>query len=86
MIGGFALGGNSNAARVVVSAAGPSLAAVGINNLLANPTRNALRPNGQCITFNDTGLIEVYATQESANNVLNQPLGPFPITDHNSLS
>ena len=54
MIGGFALGGNSiNAAKVVVRALGPSLAAAGINNPLANPTLQLFDNNGQAVAFND---------------------------------
>ena len=54
MIGGFALGGSSiNPARVVVRALGPSLAQVGINNPLSNPTLQLFDSNGQSVAFND---------------------------------
>ena len=54
MIGGFALGGNStNPERVVIRALGPSLAQVGINNPLTNPTLQLFDNNGQSVAFND---------------------------------
>ena len=54
MIGGFALGGGStNSAKVVVRAIGPSLAQVGINNPLSNPTLQLFDNNGQSVAFND---------------------------------
>jgi len=54
MIGGFALGGSSiNPAKVIVRALGPSLAAAGINNPLANPTLQLFDNNGQSVAFNN---------------------------------
>jgi hypothetical protein len=54
MIGGFALGGTStNPVKVVVRAIGPSLAQVGINNPLSNPTLELFDNNGQAVAFND---------------------------------
>jgi hypothetical protein len=54
MIGGFALGGSSiNPARVVVRAIGPSLAQVGINNALSDPTLQLFDNNGQSVAIND---------------------------------
>jgi len=54
MIGGFALGGNStNPVKVVVRAIGPSLAQVGINNPLSNPTLELFDNNGQVVATND---------------------------------
>jgi hypothetical protein len=54
MIGGFSLGGSSiNPAKVVVRAIGPSLAANGITNPLANPTLQLFDSNGQSVAFND---------------------------------
>lgn len=54
MIGGFVLGGSSiNPARVVVRALGPSLAQVGINSPLSNPTLQLFDNNGQVVAAND---------------------------------
>ena len=38
MIGGFMLGGNTNSSHVIVRGIGPSLAAAGVTNVLADPT------------------------------------------------
>jgi hypothetical protein len=54
MIGGFVLGGSSiNPAKVVVRALGPSLAQLGINNSLSNPTLQLFDNNGQVVASND---------------------------------
>jgi glucose/arabinose dehydrogenase len=53
MIGGFIVGNNIGAAKVVVRALGPSLASAGITNPLANPTLELHDSNGALIRFNN---------------------------------
>ena len=53
MIGGFMLGGNTNSSHVIVRGIGPSLAAAGVTNVLADPTIDLRDNNGDRITFND---------------------------------
>jgi hypothetical protein len=53
MIGGFTLGASSNPTRIVVRALGPSLAAVGLNNVLADPTLELHNANGTIMVSND---------------------------------
>lgn len=54
MIGGFILGGtNTQPARVVVRAIGPSLGSAGISNPLSNPTLELFDGNGLSVGFND---------------------------------
>jgi hypothetical protein len=70
MIGGFVLGGSSiNPARVVVRALGPSLAQVGINNPLSNPTLQLFDNNGQVVASNDNWADD--PTQAAALQTLN---------------
>jgi len=52
MIGGFILGGGSNA-RVVVRGIGPSLSQFGVNNPLADPTLELHDGNGAVLISND---------------------------------
>lgn len=52
MIGGFILQGNF-ARKIIVRAMGPSLAAAGVANVLANPTLELLNAQGTRIAFND---------------------------------
>ena len=52
MIGGFILGGN-NDTRVVVRGIGPSLAQVGLNPVLTNPTLELRDNNGSLLIAND---------------------------------
>jgi N-acetylneuraminic acid mutarotase len=52
MFGGFILGGNSNA-RVVVRGRGPSLAQLGLNPVLADPTLELHDSNGVTMVSND---------------------------------
>lgn len=53
MIGGFIIGGGAGGARVVVRAIGPSLAALGISNPLADPTLDLHDANGAIVATND---------------------------------
>lgn len=53
LIGGFILGGTDNGTRVIVRALGPSLAAAGVSNTLANPTLDLRDANGERLFFND---------------------------------
>ena len=53
VIGGFILGGNSGNARVVVRGIGPSLAAAGVPNPLADPTLELRNSNGALLASND---------------------------------
>ena len=53
MIGGFTLGGNQNATRMVVRALGPSLSAFGLTNLMADPTLELRNANGTIMISND---------------------------------
>lgn len=52
-IGGFIVGNNIGAAKVIVRAIGPSLQSAGISNPLANPTLELRDGNGALIRFND---------------------------------
>jgi hypothetical protein len=52
MIGGFTLSGN-NPARIAVRALGPSLAAFGLANVLADPTLELHDANGAILVSND---------------------------------
>ncbi|MEO7723563.1 MAG: hypothetical protein ABIU29_02575 [Chthoniobacterales bacterium] len=90
MIGGFILGGtNTEPARVVVRAIGPSLGGAGISNPLSNPILEIFDGTGQSVGFNDNwqddsaqaaelqGLnIAPTAAAESAL-VLTLPPGPY---------
>ena len=53
MIGGFIVLGNNGATSVVVRGIGPSLAAAGIANALADPMLEVYNGNGQLILAND---------------------------------
>jgi glucose/arabinose dehydrogenase len=53
LIGGFILGGNSGAAKVVVRAIGPSLTHSGIANALANPVLEVRDSNAALVRAND---------------------------------
>jgi hypothetical protein len=53
MIGGFILGGDTGNARVAIRGIGPSLAQVGLNNVLADPTLDLRDSNGTQLVFND---------------------------------
>jgi glucose/arabinose dehydrogenase len=53
VIGGFIMGNNIGAAKVVVRALGPSLAPRGVNNPLANPTLALHDSNGALLRFNN---------------------------------
>ena len=53
MIGGFILGGNSNAAGIAIRGLGPSLANFGLNNVLADPILDLHDANGTVLVSND---------------------------------
>ena len=53
MIGGFILGGNSGNTRVAVRGIGPSLARIGLNPVLADPTLELHDGNGALLIAND---------------------------------
>jgi hypothetical protein len=53
MIGGFILGGGNGAARILIRAIGPSLAAFGISNPLQNPTVTLRDGNGTQLNYNN---------------------------------
>jgi sugar lactone lactonase YvrE len=53
MIGGFIIGSGNGAARLAIRAIGPSLAAAGISNPLADPTLTLRDGNGALVSFND---------------------------------
>jgi uncharacterized protein GlcG (DUF336 family) len=53
LIGGFIVGANSGAARVLIRAVGPSLSRFGINHPLADPMLEIHNANGAMITTND---------------------------------
>jgi uncharacterized delta-60 repeat protein len=53
MIGGFILGGNSGSSRIAVRGIGPSLAQVGLSNVLTNPTLELHDGNGATLIAND---------------------------------
>ncbi len=53
VIGGFLLGGHSGEDRIVVRGMGPSLAAAGVPNVLANPTLELRDGNGALLVANN---------------------------------
>ena len=53
MIAGFILAGGSGSSKVIVRGIGPSLAAAGIDQPLADPTLELHDGNGIAIAFND---------------------------------
>jgi hypothetical protein len=53
MIGGFMVGGNSTPTRIAVRALGPSLANLGLANVLADPTLELHDANGAIMLSND---------------------------------
>ena len=53
LIGGFILGGGNANSKVLVRAIGPSLANVGVNNALSDPTLELHDGNGNLIAAND---------------------------------
>lgn len=54
MIGGFILGGtNTQPARVVIRAIGPSFGSSGVSNPLSNPTLELFNGDGLSVGFND---------------------------------
>jgi len=87
MIAGFILAGGSGGSRVIVRAIGPSLAAAGLGETLADPTLELHDGNGVSIAFNDNWKdaqrTEIEATgipppddRESAI-VISLPAGPY---------
>jgi uncharacterized repeat protein (TIGR01451 family) len=70
MIGGFTLGGNSNATRIAVRALGPSLSSFGLTNVLADPTLELHNANGTVMVSNDDWQSDpVSAAQLTANGL-----------------
>jgi WD40 repeat protein len=65
LIGGFILGGANTNAKVLVRAIGPSLAAVGINNSLSDPTLELRDGNGVLLQSNDNWKDEQRAAIEA---------------------
>jgi hypothetical protein len=53
LIGGFILGGSESNSKVLVRAIGPSLASLGVNNSLADPTLELRDRNGGLLRRND---------------------------------
>ena len=53
LIGGFTLGTNIGAAKVIVRAIGPSLSQLGVSNALADPTLELRNSNGALLVAND---------------------------------
>jgi hypothetical protein len=53
MIGGFILGGDNGNSRIVIRGIGPSLADVGLTNVLADPTLDLFDANGMRLRAND---------------------------------
>jgi hypothetical protein len=53
LIGGFILGNNQGAGKVIIRAIGPSLMQAGIPNPLADPTLELRDSNGALLQFND---------------------------------
>jgi hypothetical protein len=74
MIGGFMLGGNSNATRIAVRGIGPSLAQYfGASNVLADPTLELHNANGTLMISNDNwGDDPVSAAALTANGLAPQ--------------
>jgi hypothetical protein len=88
MIGGFIYGGGSGATKVVVRGIGPSLAAFGINNTLADPMLDLRDAQGTSVGSNDDWKIPNQAAiqgtglqpskdAESAILVTNLPPGQY---------
>jgi glucose/arabinose dehydrogenase len=70
LIGGFILGTNSGAAKVIVRGIGPSLAQSGISNVLADPTLELRDGNGGLVRGNDNWQEDsTQATQITASGV-----------------
>jgi hypothetical protein len=53
IIGGFILGGNNDATRVVMRGLGPSLTSFGLTNVLVDPTLELHNANGATLITND---------------------------------
>jgi hypothetical protein len=82
MIGGFILGGSSQASSILVRGIGPSLAAVGIGNPLTNPTLELHDGNGTVIDSNDNWKVNDQ-TQTSQENQIRATTIP-PADDRES--
>lgn len=75
MIGGFTLGGNPADARVAIRGIGPSLAGVGLSNVLADPTLALYDANGTILIANDNWTDDPVAAAELSKSGLALP-GP----------
>ncbi len=70
MIGGFILGGHPANATIAVRGIGPSLAALGLNNVLADPTLELRNENGVILVSNDDWTDDAVAAGQLAANGL----------------
>jgi hypothetical protein len=73
MIGGFILGAGNGAARIMIRAIGPSLAAFGVSNPLQNPSVSLRDGNGAVLSSNDdwaqnSNATEIYLTGIAPSN------------------
>ena len=71
MIGGFILSGSDGPTRIVVRALGPSLAAFGLTNLLADPTLELHNVNGTILVANDDWQSDAASAAQLTANGLN---------------
>ncbi|MEY2510880.1 MAG: large repetitive protein [Verrucomicrobiota bacterium] len=67
LIGGFILGGGTGNAKVLVRAIGPSLASVGVNNPLSDPTLELHDGNGALLAANDNWKTDQRTAIEETN-------------------
>jgi hypothetical protein len=70
MIGGFSLGGNNGTTRIAIRGRGPSLAAAGVSNVLADPTLELHDANGWQLAANDDWQSDPVAAQQLSANGL----------------
>jgi hypothetical protein len=90
MIGGFVIGSGNGAGRVVVRAVGPSLAAFGITNALADPSLEIHNASGAVIATNDdwrdSQRAEIQATGLApANNLEAASVQTLPSGNYNAV-
>jgi hypothetical protein len=69
MIGGFILGNSSEGSNILVRGIGPSLAAVGIQNALANPTLELRNGNGTLLGSNDNWKVNDQTQQSQESEI-----------------
>ncbi len=90
MIGGFILGNGSGASTILVRAIGPSLAAFGLTDVLADPTLELHDENGALVMSNDnwqdTQATEIAATGIAPQDPLESAiLATVPGTAHTAI-